>query len=267
MKRTTYIILGMLLAGCVAISGFIYYYSTLGYSVGRERCLEGETRLLTLPAGRVVQLVRSNPSRWVNRLHLRVEPAEGDEAVLELPDKLVPYLRQEVRGDTLRLALDIDWDALLAEVKGGRRQQLQLPALHLRIPSAVDRIQSESFGIQVCLNGLVRDSLALQVNSHVQVEQCRFGALEAEAYSLKLNSGEAQRLHINLDKTPNWRVKTDSFHIDTEYLSATAPAYNVQIAKGECRRVRWMPLSDKAQLYIRLDEAAEVVVDREDAAE
>ena len=74
-----------------------------------------------------------------------------------------------------------------------------------------------------------------------------------------MNSGSVDRLYLNLDGLYNFKVETDSFRIDTEYLSGSRNV-DFQADPQECRRILWNPLSENAKLNLKIKNPSEILL-------
>lgn len=269
MKRTTYIILGMLLAGLVAVCGCIFYASALIISED-DSVMEigGERKSVSLPDCKVIQFVsdrrivcdNGNMKRIAFAFFpLRVIPTDSLTGSLSCLSGLERYLSLDSVGDTLRISLRFDKGELEREYCGIESVNVRSEEMVLYLPANVQQVTSCLKFQPVTFKDLERDSLAFSTDAYTEVENCRFKALSAQSGNLRFNSGEALHLHLNLDEIDNWIVESDAFHVDTEYLYASNEQKCI-LEKGECREVIWMPQSEKALLNIRLDRAAKIVV-------
>lgn len=130
-------------------------------------------------------------------------------------------------------------------------------AIQMNIPQGVEEIISENYNMHTQFADLSRDSLAFKTQGTTIINDCQIKSLSAKAPTLHFQSGQVDSLYLNLDFITEWTVDTDSFHIDTEHLSGSyEPNYYLQ--KNECRQVLWTPLSEKAELQIKLKEKARI---------
>lgn len=92
MKRTTYVIIGMLVAGLAVICGAIFYASC--HMVGRESAdaveIGGERKTVELPECRVVKLLHSSIVREEHKRTVR----EPDKFLIHSVRFPCRYLRQ-----------------------------------------------------------------------------------------------------------------------------------------------------------------------------
>lgn len=273
MKRTTYIIFGMLLAGLVGMCGWIFYISTQGISRG-DSFLEitGGAKTVQLPECKVVLLVadrdvigtRDNGAgdiRMVgfNNAPLKVCPAETAQATFTYASGMDKHMKIEPKGDTLCIRFSFANDKLDKQQQDLYWLNLHSQEMILALPANVQRVVSNLESQTTTFKGFDSDTLSFSMNGRVDMENCRFRALHVRKGNLNFNSGDVKNLHLNLDDINNWNINTESFHIDTEYLYASGHC-RCTLEEKECRQVIWIPQSKGASLNIELKEAAKVVV-------
>lgn len=274
MKRTTYILFGMLVAGLVAVCGTIFYIASLGSSWEDSFVeLKGDLVTRTLPACRFVQLSAlpatpdgrpddSSPFTVSFRgVPFTMQPTADSVPALTLASVLSDHLTTQVAGDTLCLTFLFSREDLADGLRhdGGWAKLRSLP-MTLSLPAGVERVASSIESLDVVCQGFRRDSLALDMNNRLTVKDCTFAALSAQAVTLRFDSGRIGNLHLDLDRISDWSVQADSFSIDTEHLSSSRSSVN-NLQPGECRRVLWTPRTNDASLQLTLHEAAEVLIE------
>ncbi len=267
MKRTTYIILGMLLAGLVAMSGFLIYLYTNGTD-GKGQFLDitGEQKTVVLPQCKVVKLEVDKPfvlggkDRWVSfsDAPLQVSPSDKASSSFTYASGLEHYITKRSSGDTLTIAFDFSDGKLDMERRSMSWLGIRSKQMTLELPDHVQLLMANLPEQKVTVRGFERDSLSLMVDREGIIENCRFGMLSVLGGKWRFKSGGVENIHLALDYIDGWTVDTDSFHIDTEYLSGKGNRLGAVLQKGECRRVVWRPQSETASLKLQLKEAAEV---------
>lgn len=275
MKRTTYIIFGMLLAGLVVVIGCVCY-GTLHTMKWNDSFLyvEGEMKTVQLPPCKVVKLIaerdvietRKNGKiieirmPFFRNLPLNVSQAETGNGTFTYASDMDKFMALQSSGDTLFITVNFPSDKL--EEKYRKLQLLNVfsKAMELSLPAGVQSITSNLENQQTTFRDFNRDTLSVSMGE-VAIENCRFRALSANRGNLNFHSGEVQNLHLHLDKIHSWQVNTDSFHINTEYLYASG-YQNCFLQEGECREVIWMPQSKDATLNIEMKQPARIVVEQ-----
>ena len=277
MKRTTYIILGVLLALLAGMSAIIIYWGTHSGSASDMTVrLEGEERMRPLPACKVIRFQvdktlykydgRDDFTYYftLNTAHLIVTPADTATGSFSYASDMEEFMSFKAHGDTLDVVFSFPPEELQKRMPEGKIVPsfiLQTSPFSLRLPESVECLNGEML-YAVELQDLQRDSLAIDFSDSpatVFVQNSRFRALSALSRQLRLNSGSVDRLYLNLDELYSFEVTTDSFRIDTEYLSGSRNV-DFQADPQECRRILWNPLSEKAKLNLKMKNPSEILL-------
>lgn len=277
MKRTTYIILGVLLALLAGMSGTIIYWGTHSGSVSDMTVrLEGEDQVRPLPACKVIRFQMDKTLYkydgkddftyyfTLNTAHLIVTPADTATGSFSYAADMEEFMSFETNGDTLDVVFSFPPEELRKRMPEGKIAPsfiIKTAPLSLRLPEDVECLKGDLFDA-VELQDLQRDSLAVDFSDSpatVFVQNSRFRALSALSRQLHLNSGSVDRLHLNLDELYSFKVETDSFRIDTEYLSGSE-AVDFLANPKECRRILWNPLSKDARLHLNMENRSEILL-------
>lgn len=279
MKRTTYVILGVLLALLAGMSVTIIYWGTHSGSASDMTIrLEGEERVRPLPACKVIRfrmdrmLHKQDGNDELNyylavnnnNIRLKVTSADTTAGSLFYVADIEEFMDFQSQGDTLDIVFSFPPEKLKKKMPQGEIPSyfnLQAEPLELRLPESVEYLKGEVFDA-VELQDLQRDSLAIDFSdgpATVFVQNSHFRALSALSRQLCLNSGSVDHLYLNLDELYSFEVKTDSFRIDTEYLSGSKNV-DFQADPQECRRILWNPLSEKAKLNLKMKNPSEILL-------
>lgn len=277
MKRTTYVILGVLLALLAGMSATIIYWGTHSGSASDMTVrLEGEERMRPLPACKVIRFRMDrmlhkqggndelNYYLAVNNIRLKVTSAATATGSFFYVADIEEFMDFQSQGDTLDIVFSFPPEKLKKKMPQGEIPSyfnLQAEPLELRLPESVEYLKGEVFDV-VELQDLQRDSLAIDFSdgpATVFVQNSHFRALSALSRQLCLNSGSVDHLYLNLDELYSFEVKTDSFRIDTEYLSGSKNV-DFQADPQECRRILWNPLSEKAKLNLKMKNPSEILL-------
>ena len=277
MKRTTYVILGVLLALLAGMSATIIYWGTHSGSASDMTVrLEGEERMRPLPACKVIRFRMDrmlhkqggndelNYYLAVNNIRLKVTSADTATGSFFYVADIEEFMNFQSQGDTLDIVFSFPPEKLKKKMPQGKIPSyfnLQAEPLELRLPESVEYLKGEVFDA-VELQDLQRDSLFIDFfdgPATVSVQNSHFRALSALSRQLCLNSGSVDRLYLNLDGLYNFKVETDSFRIDTEYLSGSRNV-DFQADPQECRRILWNPLSKNAKLNLKIKNPSEILL-------
>lgn len=277
MKRTTYVILGVLLALLAGMSATIIYWGTHSGSASDMTVrLEGEERMRPLPACKVIRFRMDrmlhkqggndelNYYLAVNNIRLKVTSADTATGSFFYVADIEEFMDFQSQGDTLDIVFSFPPEKLKKKMPQGKIPSyfnLQAEPLELRLPESVEYLKGEVFDA-VELQDLQRDSLFIDFSdgpATVFVQNSHFRALSALSRQLCLNSGSVDHLYLNLDELYSFEVKTDSFRIDTEYLSGSRNV-DFQADPQECRRIIWNPLSENAKLNLKMKNPSEILL-------
>ena len=277
MKRTTYVILGVLLALLAGMSATIIYWGTHSGSASDMTVrLEGEERMRPLPACKVIRFRMDrmlhkqggndelNYYLAVNNIRLKVTSADTAAGSFFYVADIEEFMNFQSQGDTLDIVFSFPPEKLKKKMPQGKIPSyfnLQAEPLELRLPESVEYLKGEVFDV-VELQDLQRDSLFIDFfdgPAMVSVQNSHFRALSALSRQLCLNSGSVDRLYLNLDGLYSFKVETDSFRIDTEYLSGSRNV-DFQADPQECRRILWNPLSKNAKLNLKMKNRGEILL-------
>lgn len=267
MKRTTYIIIGMLFAGAILVIGTMT--SIFNTSITWEESfldIKGERTSRQMPECRVVHLMWKVEAQDLGKRHvsfdqttLKIGPTDSLTGSLTYTSELNNYMEWKTAGDTLQIYFSFPTDKLAPQYQKMKWLRVRSEAIQMNIPQGVEEIISENYNMHTQFADLSRDSLAFKTQGTTIINDCQIKSLSAKAPTLHFQSGQVDSLYLNLDFITEWTVDTDSFHIDTEHLSGSYE-HNCYLQKNECRQVLWTPLSGKAELNIKLKEKARINV-------
>lgn len=267
MKRTTYIIIGMLFAGAILVIGTLTSIFSTGITWEESFLdIKGERTSKQMPECRVVHLMskveaKDLEERYVSfdQTTLKIGPTDSLTGSLTYTSELNNYMEWKTAGDTLQIYFSFPTDKLAPQYQKMKWLRVRSEAIQMNIPQGVEEIISENYNMHTQFADLSRDSLAFKTQGTTIINDCQIKSLSAKAPTLHFQSGQVDSLYLNLDFITEWTVDTDSFHIDTEHLSGSYEP-NCYLQKNECRQVLWTPLSGKAQLHIKLKEKARINV-------
>lgn len=265
MKRTTYIIIGMLFAGAILVIGTLTSIFSTGITWEESFLdIKGERTSKQMPECRVVHLMskveaKDLEERYVSfdQTTLKIGPTDSLTGSLTYTSELNNYMEWKTAGDTLQIYFSFPTDKLAPQYQKMKWLRVRSEAIQMNIPQGVEEIISENYYMYTQFADLSRDSLAFKTQGTTIINDCQIKSLSAKAPTLHFQSGQVDNLYLNLDFITEWTVDTDSFHIDTEHLSGSYEP-NCYLQKDECRQVLWTPLSEKAQLHIKLKEKARI---------
>lgn len=229
MKRTTYIIIGMLFAGAILVIGTLASILSTG-TTWEESCLDikGEQTSRQMPECRVVHLMCKVEAQDLEERHvsfeqttLKIGPTDSLTGSLTYTSELNNYMEWKTAGDTLQIYFSFPTDKLAPQYQKLKWLRVRCEAIQMNIPQGVEEIISENYNMHTQFADLSRDSLAFKTQGTTIINDCQIKSLSAKAPTLHFQSGQVDNLYLNLDLVREWTVDTDSFHIDTEHLSGS----------------------------------------------
>lgn len=262
MKRTTYILIGLFVAGfCVLVGGMFIMFCLGKPYFSNQLNLQGELLIKEVPICRVIWLTQTEMnteerSVWLANSFLDVQPSKEEKNTFSCSEKVNDYLKMTVMGDTLKILLDYSLDELPHEYKESKYVALNTGDMRLNLTQDVECIINDIYMQKIVLKNLTKDSLSIDTSNSVMVDSCDFRALNVirSGRDVEFQSGNIDNLHLNLNMMDNWSVNVEGCHINTEYL--TGGNTDVQLQKGECQRMFWIPEKDGSKLTVTLTEKA-----------
>lgn len=266
MKRTTYILIGLFVAGlCVLVGGMFMIFCLGRPYISNQLDLQGEQLTKEVPVCRVIWLTQTEMCTkernvWLANSLLEVQPSKDGNNQFSCSKKVNDYLKMTVMGDTLKFLLDYPLAQLPQEFKESKFMGMNIGDMRLDVTQDVECIINDIRSQKIGLKHLVKDSLSIDTSNSIVVDSCDFAALHVirSGRDADFQSGTINSLYLNLSMMNKWSVNTEKCHINTEYL--TGHNANVQLQKGECKRMFWIPENDNSKLNVTLTEKACVMV-------
>lgn len=266
MKRTTYILIGLFIAGLCVLVGGMFVIHCLGRPYfSNQLNLEGEQLTKEVPACRVIWLAQTalrmeKGHVWLANSLLEVQPSKEGKNTFSCSEKVNEHLKMTVVGDTLKILFDYPLDKLPQEFKETQWVGMNIGNMQLDMAQDVECIINDINSQKIVFKHLAKDSLSINTSNSIVVDSCDFAAFHVirSGRDANFQSGTINNLYLNLSMMDNWSVNTEKCHIDTEYL--TGHNANVQLQKGECKRMFWIPENDNSKLNVTLAEKACVMV-------
>lgn len=262
MKRTTYIMIGMLVTGVAMVCGLMFYVVDRNVTQ-KDNFMEigGERKTVQLPSSSGG--VETEKRRYCGgRAYVLVRGSAGDslqQGSFSYAGDMEAFMSMTSVGDTLLVTFDFPEDKLEQHLQNDIWIRVRSEGMELRLPAEVQAVVVDVEDMETNFYGLRCDTLSFRTRYLARLEDCHVTALAAQAQSLHFNSGTVRNLYLNLDEIADWDVNTGSFHIDTEHLSGSR-YHRCLLQKNECRRVFWTPLKDDASLSVELKQAVKIEV-------
>ncbi len=265
MKRTTYILIGLLASGIIVIMAvcFTVLLTSERRSDTWNTLLGAEPIEKELSGVHTLRMI-VNQEKKSKRVYLdgmvRILPcSDSQKEKITYPES--PYLNVVQRNDTLFIELDLDAYKRNEEIAKNQTPYLRLvPPIRLNVNQLV-AINTEMEGVELVVENMKADSLAISSrNQKVVLDSCQLRSLNAAGHGLRLHAKDSKigNYYLNLDGVWEWTL--ENTQIDTEYLTGKGSHSN-ELKRGECRRMIWTPASEKAHLTVTVYDKADMLLD------
>lgn len=254
MKRTTKILIGLLLSGF--LGSIIATTLTFLMKKSQVFVMEGKPVQMDLSSFRVLavsvesdgKLKKSN--LWFSN-DLTVLPAQSGKNVLTFPADMRKFLSVVMKNDTLLLSFKMLQQNLPDAYKHRNWMTVAFSGFTLSADSLLATVDSRDVNMLLRLKKREADSLTVTASDFV-VDSCRLRSLLVP-YANKMNLEKSCIANLYLDLDGMWKWNVNNCEIENEHLTGSK-SHNNQLNKGECRRVYWKPKEKDAQLNIQLNE-------------
>lgn len=264
MKRTTYILIGLIVSGLIVIVASIIFISTAGKPYKEDGLfIGGDQEEMNMDGIHVVKmfLAQSEDSKerniYMNGDVKVTSPSVGEGGKIVYPKN--EYLKVSRMNDTLLVEFDFNERNIPEKF----RNKSYVYAVGMDVQMSVDSLNSffiDTRGLKLNLKEAKMDSLFVHViHQEVLLDSCQFRSFSIDGKNLRFKAKDSkiENFYLNLDST--WEWKFENCEIGTEYLRGSNSHRNF-LQVGKCKRVVWTPLNEKAQLQVTLRENAEIIV-------
>ncbi|WP_455591983.1 hypothetical protein [Bacteroides sp.] len=265
MKRTTYILIGILISLLVLLVAGVFYLSM--------QKPDSDLYTLTLPdkmaqaelnGVRAVKLYAGDsPKVWLEGACVNIVPSTDGKNKVAYPESA--HLKVTQEADTLVICLDLSNYNLPKQKRNYIVPALQANSLQLTIEADANLAYLSNVipGMHTKISGVQLDSLNTYTQGEgLRLDSCNIRSLRVDGNraSFVANKSTISHLYLDLDVLNNWHV--DACDIDTEYLTGSGKHRN-NLQKGECRRMLWTPKTEGAELNVTLVEKGCVIIPSE----
>lgn len=264
MKRTTYILIGLIVSGLIVIIVSIIFISTTGKPYKENGIFIGGDQVeMNMDGIHVVKMLvaQSEDSKersiYMNGDVKVTSPSAGEERKIVYPKN--EYLKVSRMNDTLLVEFDFNEHNIPEKF----RNKDFVNAVGMDVQMSVDSLNSlfiDTRGLKLNLKEVKMDSLFVHViHQEVLVDSCQFRSFSLDGKDLRFKAKDSkiENFYLNLDSTWDWKVINSE--IGTEYLRGSKSHRNF-LQVGECKRVVWTSLNKEAQLQVTLRENSEIIV-------
>lgn len=264
MKRTTYIMIGMLISGlAVIVMGVVFLAVTGEKHSDSIISLNGERTEMKLNNVHVVKAFIKRETEEQSRMVLGGEmtvttTAETGKGTFSYPKS--KYLNVSQINDTLFVVLDLAKYGIPERTKNTFFVYMNDFNVQLSADSTLTGITSHLNGVRLKLKDIKTDSMSVCTSGQeVLLDSCRFRSFDISGlgFEFRAVNSKIENYYMNLDNVRSWTF--ENTEVGTQYLSGSEHHRN-ELQKGECRRVIWNPLTKDAQLFVVLRDKADITI-------
>ena len=234
MKRTTYILIGLIVSGLIVIIASIIFISTSEKPYPENGLFVGG------------ELVEMN----MDGIHV-----------------VKMFVSQSEDSKERRIYMNGDVKMSSPSAAGERKivypKNDYMYATGIDVQMSVDSLNSlfiNTQGLRLNLKEVKMDSLFVHaIYQKVLLDSCQFRSFSIDGEELRFTAKDSkmENFYLNLNSAWDWGI--ENCDIDTEYLRGSGTHRNA-LQVGECKRVMWIPTGKDAQLQLYLQEKAEIIV-------
>lgn len=268
MKRTTYILIGLLVSGLLVIVAAIILMAWAGEKRKiSDIFFENEQVQMDLNGVHVVNVFVSQANAAVTKriimdgeMEITSSSSASGKEQISFPKGERVHVTQ--KNDTL--SIELDFNAGSIPEKARDDDYIFANGLHIQMAlDSLTTIITYARGIKVNLRDIETDSLFIRSNHQgILLDSCRFRSfdLAGDAVSCHAKNSKIENYYLNLDGIRRWTF--ENTEVGTEYLTGSEHHSN-DLQRGECRRVVWTPMNKEAQLQVTIREKSEIILSPE----
>ena len=262
MKRTTYIMLGVLIAVPTLIILLFAIASLAGDSDGRyqeDHMINLSKEMTTMDATgvRAIKITGIKNSGYHMKGALTVTQDSTGKETFTYPKDLEKYADFERKADTLQMHLIVD--------KNNDEDAIQylytvIDNIRLQTTAQVSDVRCNVHDMQVILQGVQRDSLSVSTSGSLTLSDCnlqKITPLVGNSEELVLRNSKIHEAWFDLDRVNEITMKDSKIHIG--HLTASSKR---SIQKDWFDTVYWTPKGEKAELYVHVHEETTLFFDK-----
>lgn len=269
MKRTTYIIIGMLCLVLLGmLGGFFYLYSKAKKSSAEKLSfvVAGEQKIAPFASCKTLLFKAEGCEKNKNlfrHFSIQITEATEDGNRVAYPSGWDEYMTMNEVDDTLIVSIKFPENISYNNGMGRELWNLEIQSepISFAIAPSVSQIYAElAQNIHFALHHLERDSLSL-LCPIATISYSTFSSLELKATEWYMDHSVVENLYLDLDYGTNRNIDRASCKIGTQYLTGSLSVQH-RINQNECKQVVWLPkeYNSLLSLSIELSDTARVVL-------
>lgn len=263
MKRTTYIFIGVFIAGIIIATSHLLYIKsvienademnyTFSFGQQRERIDLSDVHTLQFSA----EGVEPDEFYFMNSAKVDItSSANENEKVISYP--VSDYLKINKEDGVLKVILDLTSENFKNNKPGiGRGLSLENLNINIEINKELKSIHG-SKGFEVTLEQIQLDSLYL-VTKSAEIKSCEIRSLVLDSDTrFKGNTSQINDLYIDLDNIDGWDIKESK--VNTLHLTGSRK-YQNHLSSDQYNQLLWEPKNENAELKVTLKGKSQITM-------
>lgn len=269
MKRTTYIIIGILVSALVLMAAMITWFMLADNSLQKRKAgivFSDQQKELELAGIRAVKMFVTQPETNIKTVDvygdMTVKPLKaGEKARISYPES--EFLNVIRKDDTLYIQFDLVRHKVPEKLID--RDWLPFYNVHfnLKVDSTFSSINNEVNSLDMNMRNLKLDSLSIYAShSQLNVDTCHIRAFNVSGDGFRFKGTGSVMRDFYLDMDGMWNCQFSNCTIDTEFLTGSGKHRN-NLQPGECKRVVWTPKEEGGELVVTLSEKGTILIQDE----
>lgn len=254
MKRTTYIILGLIPGGILLMLIAFYCISFFGTHVDRNPIpykIGGVMTTVGLNKCKVVKINDiTNDSLYrisFDKASLSITSTDGTPS-MSYPADWGKRISTKVVADTLIINFNMK-DIYSKDDKGiYRLYDINSLPIRININSSATFSFINTSIISNNFDKLHNDSIMIKAKGNVALYNSYIRSLDVNATMINFKSGKIENLYMNTDNVNRWNNDAQNFIINNAFISGTE-SHTINI--DGIKQIHWIPLSMDASLCIK----------------
>lgn len=262
MKRTTYILIGLLVLGLLLVP-FIFTKQKEPKTVFPIDGERAEIEMAGIRHIKIIEKREKNDNEDIEVFGKLIVEASPSPGVNTLSYPKSEFLKVTQEGDHLLVEVDLDNESIsqmTEKVEDGHRLILNTLNMELKADSTLVSIDNRTSGITVNLKKISLDSLYLYNEGFqaISLDSCSFRSLDVKGNYVHLNANWVNTTNYYLDLDTYIGGEFTQFFVDNLYL--TGNESNNYRYWHNCKRIFWNPKERDAELKISLRQKSEIIL-------
>lgn len=276
MKKTTKIIIGLLVGMPLLIVTFIFLFTRVLMQPNEYRNFNlrsDNSVTIELPVCKAIEFRTGVEYKKVSEGlyeatdyftfseggELNVTPTTESHASFTITEALKSYTAISMRGDTCIISFAFPRENCPEQFREIGLLHVIPGDMHLSLPKEVEYIKNGVLNLFSCTD-LSCSRLTFDTNARIDIFDSNIDTLNVQSSRLlQLRSGHVKHLFVDADKV-NWQQSYNAAFVDVEHISGTR---NVRRhVTSDSNRIVWEPKSDHARLELVLAGPMEVEVSK-----